>query len=412
MTAPVHTPSAPASPDVSQSGPFGVDDAIRSISESAIAQTLAEQSTPSPDATKPPAPSADEPATPAAREDGATWNANAKRWQKPDGSFAEGAAPADATTPTPEPDAPAVPLPDGMVAVHAVTDRDLATTFKVLDAEGELAIPDVTIEFNANGKVRKEPLDKVVRLAERGVYNEEREQAVIAQKQHTETITHENQQLRQMLQQAEFEREQLLASDEAYLMARARYEQENTPEAKLDRMRQQQDQQQQAQLYQQAVQTSNQYFEATVMPAVEQIATNLSTVTPDEIGARLVLLTNHLRVPMPDGDSFIPPRNHQAVNDIILREIVPWAQSLHEQRDHSTRQQREDAARQQRDADARQQKAQTDAQKAKGLIGRQTRPRAGQTNTSSTRESPPARPIRTVDDAEQAALRDTLAAVL
>ena len=47
-----------------------------------------------------------------------------------------------------------------------VLDDELATNFTLFDAEGELEIPDVIVEYKANGKVRKDRLDKVVKLAQ------------------------------------------------------------------------------------------------------------------------------------------------------------------------------------------------------------------------------------------------------
>lgn len=398
MTAPV-APSAPA--EVTQSGPFGVDDALASISQEAISQTLSEIGEPAGE--QPDAPTGE-------------------RLRGPDGKFIprekpDGDVTAEPTDAVATPDAPtsespeAVSLPDGFVAVPAVKDRELATSFKVMDAEGELDVPDLTIEFQANGKTRKEPLDKVVRLAERGVYNEEREQAVLAARQETQSIAQQNAQLRSELQRAQIEREALLASDDAYLNARAKYESENTPEARLQKFTQQQAQEQRAQTYSMAINQSNEYFQHNVLPAVTTIAEKLGTVSADEIGARLVLLTNHLRVPSLDGDSFIPPIAHQSVGQIILRDIVPWATSLHEERDASTKTQR-DAAEREKQASAREQeRLRIESQKAKNLTGRQTRP-AGRANTSTnTREAPPPKPIKTVEDAEAAALSETLAAM-
>lgn len=398
IAQPTNAP-APTSPDVSQSGPFGVDDALASISRAAIDQTIAEQ-------------------TPTDQPTG-------EQPRGPDGKFVPKATPEAAPVegeapPTPEtvttgtaPETEIPELPDGFVAVAPVKDRELATAFKVLDAEGELDVPDVTIEFNANGKTRREPLDKVVRLAERGVYNEEREQAVLAQKQHVERTQSENQQLRAMLTQTRQQMEQLLSSDDAYLLARAQFEQENSPEARLQRVEQQRAEEQRLAVYQQARNVTNQYFETSVLPAVQTIADSLSEVTADEIGARLVLLTNHLRVPTPDGDTMIPPAAHQAVGQIILNEIVPWARDVHESRDSGKRAEREQSAREKQDAARKANDATIAAQKAKNLVGRQTRPRGSAANTgTATREAPPEKPIKTVDDAEAAALKATLASMI
>ncbi len=66
-------------------------------------------------------------------------------------------------------------LPEGYVAVPVVADQ-LATEFVLRDAEGEVEIPALIVEYKANGKVRQDRLDQVVKLAQFGVYNEAREQ--------------------------------------------------------------------------------------------------------------------------------------------------------------------------------------------------------------------------------------------
>ena len=63
--------------------------------------------------------------------------------------------------------APEAVLPEGTVLVPKI-DRPLVTEFAVKDKDGDIEIPDVTITFMANGKERHEPLDQVVRLAQRG----------------------------------------------------------------------------------------------------------------------------------------------------------------------------------------------------------------------------------------------------
>lgn len=421
---PVAAPSAPAAPVIDPGSPFSADQVIAEITQNAIQQTLAEvphegaeaegAAPIAPTQAKPEAPATPAPNAPTAREDGATWNDTAKRWQKPDGSFAEGAAPVVAQ-PEEQPALDTLDLPDGFTAVKPVEGRDLATKFVVRDHEGELEVPDLTIEFTANGKTRSEPLDKVVRLAERGVYNEEREQQVLASRSETQRVQSENQQLLAHVQRLAAEHQRVLSSDEAYLEARARFEQENTPQARMERMQAEREAEQQAQIIGQAIDLSNTYFQSSVAPAVEQIAGKFSTVSPDEIGARLILLTNHLRVQLPNGETFIPPGNHQAVNRAILQEIIPWAAALHDDRDKATAGQRQEQERRQKEANDKAEKARIEAQRARNNLGRQARTgrsgNASGTGNANTRETPKPKPINSVDDAIDSALDATFAAM-
>ena len=84
----------------------------------------------------------------------------------------------DADAETEPSEADAVTLPEGFVVVEPVVEG-LVTDFTLKDADGdELEIPALIVEYKANGKVRTDRLDQVVKLAQFGVYNQEREQRV------------------------------------------------------------------------------------------------------------------------------------------------------------------------------------------------------------------------------------------
>ena len=143
-----------------------------------------------------PMPSA-EPEAPQATDDAATLDATAvEAPAETDGETSDDPAIAEAvasaknataTTPDAEegaeepaaPDEDTLALPDGYTAPAVLTDG-LATEFTMLDADGEIEIPNVTVKFKANGKMREERLDQVVKLAQVGVYNVEREERLKA----------------------------------------------------------------------------------------------------------------------------------------------------------------------------------------------------------------------------------------
>jgi hypothetical protein len=431
IPAPAPSIGAPSSPPINHAGVYAVDDAIAEASRDAIQRTLAELD-PAPEAAQPetPAAAAETPAaeaTPTAREDGATWNEKAGRWQLSSGAFAEGAAPESVATPatpeTPSAEAPAEPpatpaLPEGLVAVKKVEGRELATKFRVLDEQGELEVPDMLIEFTANGKVRTEPLDKVIRMAEWGVYNLEREQQVTAKQHQAEQVHSENAKLTHLVAQLQQEREQLLSDDAAYLNARAAHEAKNTPEARAEAAQQQALLAQHQMEFTQAATLGQQFVSSVVEPALSMITKNLSTVSEEEIGARLLLVTNPLLVQTPFGP-IMPPAAYDQVRRAILTEVVPWAQQVHDHRqseqaasakarEHAAAQ---DAARQAAEKAAAQ--ARADAQRTKNDLTRAAKPGARAAATDA-RTSEPQRPKAnpTVEEAEEDVVKAAIAQTL
>jgi hypothetical protein len=298
-----------------------------------------------------------------------------------------------------------VALPDGFVAVPKV-DRELVMPFKVMDADGELEVPDMMIEFKANGKTRKEPLDKVVQLASFGVYNHEREQQVQASKAEVQQTQTQLQQVIDYARQLEQEREALLSNDDLYLAKRAQFDQQNTPEARLQREQERVQTMQRQQAFSQAAQAGEQFYSRSLVPAVEAITKALPTLTAEEIGAKLLLIADRYKVHTPDG-SIIDPRAYRLIEQAIVSDVVPWAQQVHDARDSDRR-----SNAQQTDAEKRALKkaaddAKAETQKARNQGTRPAKPGQGRPGTNA----PTPKPIKTVDDAEQAALADTMAAM-
>lgn len=125
-------------------------------------------------------------------------------------------------------------LPDGYVAVPVVEDQ-LATEFVLRDAEGEVEIPALIVEYKANGKVRKDRLDQVVKLAQFGVYNEAREQQYKQVEQQAEALQTEREEYAQLLSEREAQLERLLQDEDFFLSVRDAYQAENSPEKRAER---------------------------------------------------------------------------------------------------------------------------------------------------------------------------------
>lgn len=294
----------------------------------------------------------------------------------------------------------AKPADDTPVVVPVVEGRELHTKFRVLSKEGdEFDIPDVMIEMTANKKTRLEPLDKVVKMAEWGIYNHEREQQATQALSRVKEIEAQSEQVMAYARQVEAHRDRLLSDPDLYMEELAEHEAKNTPEARLEAVEKQRQEEQQQQEFQAISAIGEKFFASEVEPAVETIINALPTVSGEEIGAKLLLITDRFRVNTRFGQ-IVPPSAYDAVRKAVVEELVPWAQQVHDSRDSERKQSKSTA-------EAEKRTLQAEAQKAKNLSGRIQKPGAGRVG----REGPVAKPIRTVDDAHESAVASTLAAM-
>ena len=128
-------------------------------------------------------------------------------------------------------------MPEGYVAVPTVMD-DLATEFSLHDADGEVEVPNLMVEYKANGKMRSDRLDQVVKLAQWGVYNQDREQKVQQVEQLSQQVYQEREELAALLSEREGQIEKLLLDDDFLLAVRDAYGEQNSPENRAARAEQ------------------------------------------------------------------------------------------------------------------------------------------------------------------------------
>lgn len=301
----------------------------------------------------------------------------------------------DESAPAPEKtDEPA--LPEGMVAVPPIEKP--ATEFKVLDDKGEIEAPALLIEFTANGKPRKEPLDKVVKLAQWGVYNHERhlqaEQAFAKAQQADQTV----QQMQARVQEYEQAVEAMLEDPDKYLDAQAEYAKRNTPEARLAAKEAALAEQNERIAFTEAQQQGGAFMDEKVGPALKLIADNFPTVSEDDLAARLLLFANPYMVHTKFG-SVIHPDAHPAIAKAIAEDIFVWAQQVHEARL---------ADKQATVAEAQKEvaKVRVESQKAKNLVAKAVKPTGRATAEKKTRPAP-----KDADEAHDQIIRDTLEAM-
>jgi hypothetical protein len=301
------------------------------------------------------------------------------------------------------PVAEAVELPEGYVAVPVVTDG-LATEFTLKDAEGEVEIPDLVVEYKANGKVRQDRLDQVVKLAQWGVYNAEREQQ-IKQVEQTALITQQElEQYVSVLEEREKQIERLLVDEDFLYAVREAYDAENSPERRAERAMQETENLRVQYQMADIERSGEQFYESEVSPAIDMIVAALPTIAQDELLERFTYAMQAHVERAPNGQAYIPASRYDAVRKYIVDDLASWAQFQ-----HSRRAQPVAPSPVQAKESKELERARVDAQKAKRVVGQATKPvgRAGGTGT----EKPRASRIASVDDAVSSALDEVLSAI-
>ena len=311
----------------------------------------------------------------------------------------------DTETDTEEVVAEDVVLPEGYVAPKAIADK-MATEFTISDADGEIEVPDVIIEYKANGKLRKDRIDQVVKLAQWGAYNQDK---VAEIERVAVTASEERDQLVQMLEEREAQLERLLTDDEYMMNVREVYERENSPEKRVTRAEQEvQNVRVQAQMERIASQGS-QFYRDEVVPALAMIQEALPTVEMGEMEERIAYAMTLHAEQAPNGGKYLPPSQFAKLRQYLVQDLVFWAQMQHAMRTEgqpaSAAPAKSAAAPGKGSPEVT--RAQAEAQKAKQALARASRP-MGRGTDGKFSEKSKAKPINTVDDAVAAALADVM----
>jgi hypothetical protein len=296
-----------------------------------------------------------------------------------------------------------VALPEGFVMVEPVADT-LATDFVLKDAEGEeLEVPALMVEYKANGKVRKDRLDQVVKLAQFGVYNQEREERVQLVEQEAQAIAQQREELAEMLAEREAQLERLLTDDEFFLAVQEQYGRENSPERRAERAEQEVANLRIQQQMEQISAVGTQFHREEVEPALRIIAQALPTIDKAELDERFALAMQAHMVQAPDGSAYVPMSRYDAVRKYVVDDLAIWAKMMHQYRSESAT----DPVREQ--ALAERDRARVEAQKAKRQIGQALKPVSNA--AAPARSTPKAKPITTVDEAMESAIASVLSTI-
>jgi hypothetical protein len=284
------------------------------------------------------------------------------------------------------------------VAVPVVSDK-LATEFTLKDAEGEVEIPALIVEYKANGKVRQDRLDQVVKLAQFGVYNEEREQKVRQTEQQALQLQQERDELNRLIDERERQLERILSDEDFFLSVRDAYQAENSPEKRAERAeREIQSLKVQSQMGE-ITRQGQVFYDGEVKPAIQLIANALPSVSPDELEERMAYAMQlHAQVG-PNGQPYLPASQFEAARQYIVNDLAIWAQMTHARRSESA------TSPQLEQAQHAAAKAQVEAQKAKRAVGQATKPVG---RASSAPAKPKVAKPATVDDALDSAMSEIL----
>lgn len=325
------------------------------------------------------------------------------------------AAPTDGTVAdgTPTAEAEPVTIPEGYVA-PATLPPEKVQGFKVFDTDGEVVPPDLKFEVNfrgPNGEAQPRTLDlpKLVNYARMGVYNHEREQQSTAIRGENQTLYQRTSEQEQQIQQLRRDREQLLSNPDYLMKQLADFEQQNTPEARAERDRQQLQTDRMRFAFDQAAQVNTSFLDTQVAPALETIAQSLPTVTMDDLSGRLAMALAPYKVQTPFG-TIINPQALEHVKSLILSDLLPWAQQVHADREErQTTRQAPPKPKAAATPDPKLEAAQARAQKARRVAVAAIKPAGG--NGQLHGQPADQKPLKSGRDIEDAVITRSLASI-
>lgn len=262
------------------------------------------------------------PTEPVATEPAVTVDAEGRK-HGPDGKFLPGEAEKPAVVAA-TPETPAAPEKPKV---------KLATEFKIADEVGELDVEDTSsrlkISFKADDQDLKDvPLDKVVRYAQRGVYQERLHQEAQQARTQAAQLEQQTQQLQNVVQEYEQFFERAMTDDQFVLASRKNYAQRNSPEERARRAEAELQQMKQGHQLTQEQQQSRAIIERDIYPVFNEAVEAVKDTVPfEEAFGRF----NGLILPyLVNGR--VPPSRLPEVARRVQQELVPWMESTHESR--------------------------------------------------------------------------------
>lgn len=206
--------------------------------------------------------------------------------------------------------------------------KPLLTKFQVFDKEGEVEVPELLFSFEADGKRHEDvPLDKVVLLAQMGVYNHRKQQETNQRLAEANSALQERDQKNQLVQQYEKYMVQLLEDPEFLDAARQDYLQSQTPEAALKREKAQIE----AERQQLAQQREGMAVEGFVKGYLSPRLTSLMAENPSVTEAEVVGLYTQLTAPLLVRGR-LPVERFAEVQALVERDLAYQVKGIHAER--------------------------------------------------------------------------------
>jgi len=273
--------------------------------------------------------------------------------------------------------------------------KPLLTQFTLKQDGNETEIPrDVTLDFKGNGKEYKDmPLDKVVLLAQMGLYNEAREQEVQLAKKYVSETSQNMKHAETLIEGLKKEFNDLLSDETYYEVARQEFLKNNSPEERARRAEESLQQQRQVERVQEQKRQGQAYIQTNILPAVEKILQTFPSVSEDEVMGRF----NRLITPYLE-NGVVPINSLPAVKQLVEQEMNNWAQSITAERDTARKQQEEKVQK-----IVKTEKVKTTL--AKRELARTLKPQGTLANVKETKKS---KQYKSADDWANSAVNDIL----
>jgi hypothetical protein len=259
------------------------------------------------------------------------------KWHRPDGEYASAEEAKDAEAALAPEGTPAAEGKEGesapeTPAIHDYQPVKTALTefaIKIADGTPVTEMPELKLSFKAAGKdLTDVPLDKVVKLAQMGVYNEQQQQDFTQFRQEKEQAIQYIRGLEQTNEQWKAFYESVLVDDNFRAQAQQQYLRDNSPEMQLQRQRQQIEQERQNMALQQQYSQAEQYVVGRIAPTVEGVQKANPLVTAEEVLGKFSMLTSGLLV-----NGIIPPDRLYDVMALAENALRPWAEQLQSERE-------------------------------------------------------------------------------
>jgi hypothetical protein len=181
------------------------------------------------------------------------------------------------------------------------------------------------IAFPYKGEIRKLPLDRVVRLAQSGIHNEDLYTKATEAIGHFDNLEGELSKANGAIVKQNKFIERIIADDEFRDQIRQQYEAHNTPEARAERAEREVERLKQVQAGQSQQDQGASFFQNDVLPGLKALLTQYPTLSQDEVVGRFNILTAKFG-PQVDAQHFA------AVRAILRDDLPAWAAGLHEER--------------------------------------------------------------------------------